>query len=172
MSGAAQRQIRQCGTKCVHQPTATMRRRVATLATCNLNQWAMDFDGNLRRIIESIERARAAGATYRVRLAGLSQTLAAPSAQVASAAAAQSAPFKTPCNTPGYAPPQASCTASDPCCRWALSLRCLATAARTTFWSWTLSSTPGRRSRCGAVTMHCACNTMHVTCTCHAPVMR
>lgn len=44
-----------------------MRRRVATLATCNLNQWAMDFEGNLGRIIASIERARAAGATYRVR---------------------------------------------------------------------------------------------------------
>jgi NAD+ synthase (glutamine-hydrolysing) len=44
-----------------------MRRRIATLATCNLNQWAMDFEGNLRRIVESIERARAAGATYRVR---------------------------------------------------------------------------------------------------------
>lgn len=43
-----------------------MRRRVATLATCNLNQWAMDFEGNLKRIIQSIERARAAGATYRV----------------------------------------------------------------------------------------------------------
>ncbi|GBF95639.1 glutamine-dependent NAD(+) synthetase [Raphidocelis subcapitata] len=43
-----------------------MRRRIATLATCNLNQWAMDFEGNLRRIVESIERARAAGATYRV----------------------------------------------------------------------------------------------------------
>ncbi len=44
-----------------------MRHRVATLATCNLNQWAMDFEGNLKRIITSIERARAAGATYRVR---------------------------------------------------------------------------------------------------------
>jgi hypothetical protein len=45
---------------------AKMRRRVATLATCNLNQWAMDFEGNLRRIIESIVCARAAGAAYRV----------------------------------------------------------------------------------------------------------
>lgn len=44
----------------------TMPRRIATLATCNLNQWALDFDGNLERIRRSIEQARAAGATYRV----------------------------------------------------------------------------------------------------------
>ncbi|KAF6262108.1 glutamine-dependent NAD(+) synthetase with GAT domain-containing protein [Scenedesmus sp. NREL 46B-D3] len=43
-----------------------MRRRLATLATCNLNQWAMDFEGNLRRIRDSITAARQAGATYRV----------------------------------------------------------------------------------------------------------
>ncbi|KAF8062623.1 glutamine-dependent NAD(+) synthetase [Scenedesmus sp. PABB004] len=43
-----------------------MRRRLATLATCNLNQWAMDFSGNLERIQRSIADARAAGATYRV----------------------------------------------------------------------------------------------------------
>jgi NAD+ synthase (glutamine-hydrolysing) len=40
--------------------------RLATLATCNLGQWAMDFDGNLARVVESIARARAAGARYRV----------------------------------------------------------------------------------------------------------
>ncbi|XP_045581781.2 glutamine-dependent NAD(+) synthetase [Procambarus clarkii] len=40
-------------------------RRVATVATCTLNQWAMDFQGNMERIIESVERARAAGARYR-----------------------------------------------------------------------------------------------------------
>jgi NAD+ synthase (glutamine-hydrolysing) len=40
--------------------------RVAVLATCNLNQWAMDFDGNLSRIRESLVRARAAGARFRV----------------------------------------------------------------------------------------------------------
>ena len=37
-----------------------------TLATCNLNQWALDFDGNLERIRESIRQAKAAGATYRL----------------------------------------------------------------------------------------------------------
>jgi len=42
-------------------------RRVATLATCNLNQWAMDFEGNLARIKASVDQARALGATYRVR---------------------------------------------------------------------------------------------------------
>jgi len=36
------------------------------LATCNLNQWALDFDGNLTRIIESIKKAKALGATYRL----------------------------------------------------------------------------------------------------------
>ena len=41
--------------------------RVAVLATCNLDQWAMDFEGNLRRIRASIDAARAAGARYRVR---------------------------------------------------------------------------------------------------------
>lgn len=43
-----------------------MRRRLATLATCSLNQWAMDFEGNLKRILDSIRAARQAGATYRV----------------------------------------------------------------------------------------------------------
>ena len=27
--------------------------RKVTLATCSLNQWALDFDGNLRRIVKS-----------------------------------------------------------------------------------------------------------------------
>lgn len=44
-----------------------MHHRLATVATCNLNQWALDFDGNLRRIVESIERAKARSARYRVR---------------------------------------------------------------------------------------------------------
>jgi hypothetical protein len=52
-----------------------MRRRLATLATCNLNQWAMDFEGNLRRIRDSIAAARQAGATYRVRRAPLTGRL-------------------------------------------------------------------------------------------------
>ena len=39
---------------------------LVTLATCNLNQWALDFEGNCQRIIESIERAKKAGARYRL----------------------------------------------------------------------------------------------------------
>lgn len=42
------------------------QQRLATLATCNLGQWAMDFQGNLQRIILSIEEARRRGARYRV----------------------------------------------------------------------------------------------------------
>ena len=38
---------------------------VVTLATCNLNQWALDFDGNLARVRRSIDLARAAGARFR-----------------------------------------------------------------------------------------------------------
>lgn len=40
--------------------------QLTTLATCNLNQWALDFDGNLQRIVESIQIARAKGARYRL----------------------------------------------------------------------------------------------------------
>jgi len=36
------------------------------VATCNLNQWAMDFDGNLQRIEASIRRAKELGAKYRL----------------------------------------------------------------------------------------------------------
>ncbi|KAJ5461486.1 Glutamine-dependent NAD(+) synthetase [Penicillium daleae] len=39
---------------------------LVTLATCNLNQWALDWEGNRDRIIESIRQAKAAGATLRV----------------------------------------------------------------------------------------------------------
>ncbi|MGB1253879.1 MAG: NAD(+) synthase [Candidatus Promineifilaceae bacterium] len=39
---------------------------LTTLATCNLNQWSMDFDGNLARIIESVEIAKQRGAAYRL----------------------------------------------------------------------------------------------------------
>lgn len=41
-------------------------RALATLATCSLNQWALDFDGNVARVIESIECAKAEGARYRL----------------------------------------------------------------------------------------------------------
>lgn len=40
--------------------------RLAKVSTCNLNQWAMDFDGNLARVVASIQQAKAAGAVYRV----------------------------------------------------------------------------------------------------------
>ena len=37
-----------------------------TLATCNLNQWALDWEGNVARIIASIREAKAQRATLRV----------------------------------------------------------------------------------------------------------
>eukprot|EP01137_Pigoraptor_chileana_P003266 Opistho-2@43201 len=40
--------------------------RLTTLAVCTLNQWALDFDGNLRRILESIRIAKRLGAAYRL----------------------------------------------------------------------------------------------------------
>lgn len=39
--------------------------RLATLAVSCLNQWSLDFDGNKRRILESIEIAKQLNATYR-----------------------------------------------------------------------------------------------------------
>ena len=39
--------------------------RKVTLAVSTLNQWALDFDGNLERILSSIDKARHAGAKYR-----------------------------------------------------------------------------------------------------------
>lgn len=40
--------------------------RIATVATCNLNQWALDFVGNRDRISRSVSEARARGARYRL----------------------------------------------------------------------------------------------------------
>mmetsp|Transcript_12470 Transcript_12470/g.18303 ORF Transcript_12470/g.18303 Transcript_12470/m.18303 type:complete len:719 (-) Transcript_12470:289-2445(-) len=40
--------------------------RLITVATCQLNQWALDFDGNLERVAESCRLSRAQGATYRL----------------------------------------------------------------------------------------------------------
>ncbi|KAJ1988943.1 glutamine-dependent NAD(+) synthetase [Coemansia spiralis] len=37
-----------------------------TVATCTLNQWALDFEGNYQRIRESIQRAKAAKAKLRI----------------------------------------------------------------------------------------------------------
>ncbi|XP_077297866.1 NAD synthetase [Arctopsyche grandis] len=39
--------------------------RKVTVAVCTLNQWAMDFEGNKNRIIQSIKEASELGATYR-----------------------------------------------------------------------------------------------------------
>jgi NAD+ synthase (glutamine-hydrolysing) len=41
-------------------------KRLITLATCNLNQWSLDFDGNLERIVESCAEAKRLGANYRL----------------------------------------------------------------------------------------------------------
>lgn len=38
----------------------------ATLATCNLNQWALDFEGNRDRILESIREAKKHNAALRI----------------------------------------------------------------------------------------------------------
>ncbi|OQU94823.1 hypothetical protein CLAIMM_01116 [Cladophialophora immunda] len=40
--------------------------KLVTVATCSLNQWSLDFDGNAERIITSIKQAKAAGARLRV----------------------------------------------------------------------------------------------------------
>ncbi|XP_060117509.1 glutamine-dependent NAD(+) synthetase isoform X3 [Heteronotia binoei] len=40
--------------------------RTVTVATCALNQWALDFDGNLERILKSVEIAKCKGARYRL----------------------------------------------------------------------------------------------------------
>jgi hypothetical protein len=55
-----------------------MHHRLVTLATCNLDQWALDFQGNLQRIVESIAQAKARGARYRVRTAELRLALPMP----------------------------------------------------------------------------------------------
>lgn len=38
----------------------------ARVAVCSLNQWALDFDGNYSRIVESIRIAKQQGAKFRV----------------------------------------------------------------------------------------------------------
>lgn len=43
-----------------------MESRFVTVATCNLNQWSLDFDGNCARVLESCRQAKAAGASYRL----------------------------------------------------------------------------------------------------------
>lgn len=61
--------------------------RVAVLATCNLDQWALDFEGNLRRIQASIAEARRRGATYRVRLSEMAAARCCGSRRACGAAA-------------------------------------------------------------------------------------
>jgi NAD+ synthase (glutamine-hydrolysing) len=41
-------------------------RRLITVATCSLNQAALDFEGNLKRSKESFRLAKEAGATFRL----------------------------------------------------------------------------------------------------------
>ncbi|XP_043932891.1 glutamine-dependent NAD(+) synthetase [Protopterus annectens] len=43
-----------------------MMGRKVVVATCALNQWALDFEGNLQRILKSIEIAKSKGARYRL----------------------------------------------------------------------------------------------------------
>lgn len=38
--------------------------RKVIVATCSLSQWALDFEGNLRRILESIRIAKDKGGIY------------------------------------------------------------------------------------------------------------
>ncbi|KAF2842686.1 glutamine-dependent NAD(+) synthetase [Patellaria atrata CBS 101060] len=40
--------------------------QLVKLATCQLNQWVLDFEGNAARIIESIKHAKEQGATFRL----------------------------------------------------------------------------------------------------------
>lgn len=40
--------------------------RKVILATCSLNQWSLDFERNQKRILQSIQEAKARGATYRL----------------------------------------------------------------------------------------------------------
>ncbi|CAH0759298.1 unnamed protein product [Diatraea saccharalis] len=39
--------------------------RKVTVAVCTLNQWALDFEGNLSRILQSVQEAKELGAMYR-----------------------------------------------------------------------------------------------------------
>ena len=39
---------------------------IANVATCNLNQWVLDFKGNRERILRSINEAKKRGCTYRI----------------------------------------------------------------------------------------------------------
>ena len=56
-------------SSCIHSSNELMkyqRGNLVTVATCNLNQWALDFDGNEKRILQSCTEARNQGASYRL----------------------------------------------------------------------------------------------------------
>eukprot|EP00439_Symbiodinium_sp_Y106_P084667 s82_g26.t1 len=61
------------GALCIMQPAKKARLcsstvkapKLVKVATCNLNQWAMDFKGNLERVKESIKEAKAQGCSFR-----------------------------------------------------------------------------------------------------------
>jgi NAD+ synthase (glutamine-hydrolysing) len=40
--------------------------RKVIISTCALNQWALDFEGNYTRILQSIKEAKAHGSRYRL----------------------------------------------------------------------------------------------------------
>ena len=46
--------------------SSTSSSSLVTVAACTLNQWALDFDGNLERILTSCRQAKAMGAKYRL----------------------------------------------------------------------------------------------------------
>lgn len=50
----------------LNPPTSPVSILRSTVATCSLNQWALDFQGNYERILESIRQAKGKGATLRV----------------------------------------------------------------------------------------------------------
>ena len=100
-----------------------MRGRIACLATCNLDQWALDFDGNLARIKKSILQAKERGARYRVRLTKLHASAH---------------------NTYRLGRASDAVAIAIDCCRWGLSLKYQVMAARITSVKWTPWSILGR----------------------------
>ncbi len=40
--------------------------RKVKVSTCSLNQWALDFNGNYKRILQSIKEAKANNSKYRL----------------------------------------------------------------------------------------------------------
>lgn len=64
MSSTMLRWSMPCGTRWLCSPSP--RSTYVKVATCNLNQFAMDFHGNLERIKMSIREAKRLGARYRL----------------------------------------------------------------------------------------------------------